>query len=76
MKPSKMIGLAAASGLIAIALGASSASASTSTQICTAHTGLTCSSAATAVHMALKAGTIGKLLSPISVLCLSVLVES
>ena len=71
-----MFGLAALAAVAAMAfVGATSASA-VSTQLCSTHTSLTCSSAQTHVHATLKTGTVGKLLSPISVLCLGVLVEN
>ncbi len=73
-----MFGLAAVSAVAAMAfVGATSASAEVDTQLCDAHTGLTCSDASSDVHMVLAPGTVGKLLSPIvTVLCLGVLVES
>ena len=73
-----MFGLVAVAAVAAMAfVGATSASAETDTQLCNAHTGLTCSSKATSVHSVLKEGTVGKLLSSlVDVLCLTVLVES
>ncbi|HEY5708795.1 MAG TPA: hypothetical protein VIS51_05330 [Solirubrobacterales bacterium] len=79
MRLIKTFGLAALAALAAMAfVGAASVSASTSTQLCTIHTGLTCGagSAATSVHMTLAVGTVGKLLGSISVLCLGALVEA
>jgi hypothetical protein len=73
-----MFGLAAVAAVAAMAfVGATSASA-TDTQLCTAHTGLTCGAgnAATSVHQVLKAGTVGELLGAIDVLCLGFLVEA
>jgi len=74
----KTFGLIAFAVVAAMAfVGAASASAETTTQLCVAHTGLGCASAATSVHMVLAPGTVGKLLSTIvDVLCLNVLVES
>jgi len=77
----KMFGLAAIAAVAAMAfVGATSASA-TSTVLCKEHnasTGLLCPADKwqTHVHATLKTGTVGKLLSPISVLCLGVLVEN
>jgi len=72
-----MFGLAAVAAVAAMALvGATSASAATTTQLCNTHTGLTCGSGATSVHMVLATGTVGKLLGDVTVLCLNVLVES
>jgi len=72
------IGFATLVAVAAMAfVGATSASAEKSTQLCTTHTSLTCTgTAATSVHQVLKAGTVGKLLAAINVLCLGVLVES
>ncbi len=77
MRLVKMFGLATLMAVAAMALlGAASASA-TNTQLCTAHTGLTCVSGATSIHAVLATGTVGKLLSsPVTVLCLGVLVEA
>ncbi len=78
MRLIKMFSLAALAAVAAMAfIGATSASASKPTQLCSAHTALTCSSAAASVHLVLKEGTVGKLLANIvNVLCLSVLVEA
>ncbi|HEX6752965.1 MAG TPA: hypothetical protein VF093_05200 [Solirubrobacterales bacterium] len=58
-------------------IGATSASA-TSTQICAAHTGLTCGAgnAGTISHMVLATGTVGELLAIIDILCLGYLSQS
>ncbi|HEY7949715.1 MAG TPA: hypothetical protein VID51_02655 [Solirubrobacterales bacterium] len=75
----KMFGLAALAAVAAMAfVGATSASASASTQICTEHTGLTCAAGkgSATVHQVLAAGTVGELLALIDVLCLSFLVEA
>jgi len=77
MRLTKMFGLAALAAVAAMAfVGATSASAETSTQLCKAHTGLTCGAgdAVTSHHMVLASGTVGKLLSNITVLCLSILI--
>ncbi len=78
MRLIKMFGLATVAAVAAMAfVGATSASAETSTQLCDAHTGLTCSDAASDVHMVLAPGTVLKLLSPlVTVLCLGELWES
>ena len=71
-----MFGLAAVAAVAAMAfIGASSASATFSTQLCATSSGLTCGTAATnPVHQTLKTGTVGKLLSDsLDVLCLNVL---
>jgi len=72
------IGFATLVAVAAMAfVGATSASAEKSTQLCTTHTSLTCTgTAATSVHQVLKAGTVGKLLAAINVLCLGFLVEA
>jgi len=77
----KMFGLAAIAAVAAMAfVGATSASA-TSTVLCLEHnvsTGLLCPAGKerTHVHAILAKGEVGRLLSPISVLCLGVLIES
>jgi len=79
MKPVKVCVLAALMAVAPMAfVGTTTASALTSTQLCYSHTGLTCESgkATPVVHVVLKSGTVGKLLSPISVLCLGVLIEA
>ncbi|HEX5375497.1 MAG TPA: hypothetical protein VFW48_04995 [Solirubrobacterales bacterium] len=79
MRLIKMFGLAALAAVAAMAfVGATSASA-TSTQLCTAHTGLACGAgnAVTSHHMVLASGTVGKLLGEaIDVLCLGILIEA
>ena len=66
-------------GLAAVAatafIGAPSASATFSTQLCATNSGLTCGTAATnPVHATLKTGTVGTLLTPsFDILCLNVL---
>lgn len=79
MRLIKMTCLAALVTMAALALaGASSASAEGPTQLCKAHTGLTCpgGEATTSIHMALPAGMVGKLLtSLITMLCLNILLE-
>ncbi|HEY5708382.1 MAG TPA: hypothetical protein VIS51_03210 [Solirubrobacterales bacterium] len=54
-------------------VGATPVSA-TSTQLCSTHTGLICQ--AVNVHQVLAAGTVGRLLATINVLCLGFLVEA
>ncbi|HEY5709746.1 MAG TPA: hypothetical protein VIS51_10150 [Solirubrobacterales bacterium] len=79
MRLIKTFGLAALAAVAAMAfVGATSASASTSTQLCTVHTGLTCGegNAVTSHHMVLASGTIGRLLASINVLCLGILIEA
>lgn len=76
MRPIRTFGLAALVAVAAMAfIGATSASA-TSTQLCTAHTGLTCSSAASSTHLVLASGTVGELLANIDILCLGILFEA
>jgi len=79
MRLIKTFGLAALAAVAAMAfLGATSASAETSTQMCKTHTGLTCGAgnAVTSHHMVLASGTVGKLLSSTTVLCLNILIEA
>jgi len=78
MRLIKMFGLAVLAAVVATAYVGSSASASTSTQLCKVHTGLTCpeGKGTSSIHMALVEGTVGKLLAAIPVLCLGVLVEA
>ncbi|HEX6752252.1 MAG TPA: hypothetical protein VF093_01505 [Solirubrobacterales bacterium] len=76
MRLIKMFGLAALAAVAAMAfVGATSASASTSTQLCTAHTGLTCGAGKGVglAHYFLASGTIGELLATIDILCLGIL---
>ncbi len=78
MRLVKTFGLAAVAAMAAMAfVGATSASA-TNTQLCKAHTGLTCGAgnAVTSHHMVLASGTIGKLLGATNVLCLGILIEA
>ncbi|HEY5708797.1 MAG TPA: hypothetical protein VIS51_05340 [Solirubrobacterales bacterium] len=78
MRLTKMFGLAALAAVAAMAfVGATSASASANTQLCTVHTGLTCGAgnAATSVHYVLTAGTVLTVLAEIDVLCLGYLLE-
>jgi hypothetical protein len=73
------IGLAVFAAAVAMAFaGATSASALTSTQLCSVHTSLTCGAGngVTSLHQVLKTGTVGRLLAAISVLCLGFLVEA
>ena len=79
MRLAKMFGLAALAAVAAMAfLGATSASAETSTQMCKTHTGLTCGAGngVTSHHMVLASGTVGKLLAGITVLCLGILIAA
>ncbi|HEX6753775.1 MAG TPA: hypothetical protein VF093_09355 [Solirubrobacterales bacterium] len=79
MRLIKMFGLTALAAVAAMAfVGATSASAETSTQICKAHTGLTCGAgdAVTSHHMVLASGTVGQLLATINVLCLGILIDA
>ncbi|HEX6754138.1 MAG TPA: hypothetical protein VF093_11195 [Solirubrobacterales bacterium] len=79
MRLVKMFGLAAVTAVAAMAfVGATSASAQTSTQICKVHTGLTCGAgnAVTSHHLVLASGTVGNILANIDVLCLGILIES
>jgi len=71
----KMLGLAAIAAMAAMALvGVTSASA-TSTQLCTAHTGLTCSSPASSIHLVNEG--VFRLLNELNpVLCLNVLIDA
>jgi len=74
-----MFGLAAFAAVAAMAfVGATSASANTSTQLCTAHTSLVCTgTATTSVHQVLATGEVGKLLSSLAtILCLTVLANA
>ncbi|HEY5708380.1 MAG TPA: hypothetical protein VIS51_03200 [Solirubrobacterales bacterium] len=79
MRLIKMFGLAAVAAVAAMAfVGATSASAM-STELCDEHTGLTCEKQGGGnftVHQVLAAGTVGKLLATINVLCLGFLVEA
>lgn len=84
MRLIKMFGLAAIAAVTAMAfVSATSASAETSTQLCNDHLELTCSNAASSVHMVLAPGTVGGILGGLggggslyNILCLNVLVES
>ena len=79
MRLTKMLGFAVLAAVAAMALvGATSASAEMNTQMCKTHTGLTCGAgdAVTSHHMVLASGTVGKLLSGVTVLCLSILVSA
>ena len=80
MRLIKLSDLVAIAAVFAMAfVGATSASAETTTQFCNAHTGLTCGagSGATSVHLVLAAGTVLKLLSSlVDILCLNELWES
>jgi hypothetical protein len=79
MRPIKMFALVALAAVAAMAfVGATSASANGSTQLCKVHTGLTCPAGegVTSHHMVLASGTVGELLGVIDVLCLSILLES
>jgi len=74
-----MFGLAAIAAVAAMAfVGANSASALVSTQLCKVNTTLVCGAgnAVTEVHQVLKTGTVGKLLASINVLCLEYLVRA
>ena len=80
MRLTKMFGLAALAAVAAMAfVGATSAPAETSTQLCTTHTELTCEegNGATSHHLVLASGTVGKLLSSlVNILCLDILIET
>jgi hypothetical protein len=79
MRLIKMFGLTAIAAVAAMAfVGATSASAETSTQLCTTHTGLTCGAgnAVTSHHLVLASGTVGELLAAVPVLCLGILLEA
>ncbi|HEY5709747.1 MAG TPA: hypothetical protein VIS51_10155 [Solirubrobacterales bacterium] len=78
MRLIKMFGLAALAVVAVMAfVGATSASA-TSTQLCSAHTSLTCGEgdAVTSHHLVLASGTVGKILASINILCLGILIEA
>ncbi|HEY5709748.1 MAG TPA: hypothetical protein VIS51_10160 [Solirubrobacterales bacterium] len=78
MRLIKMFSLAALAAVAVMAfVGATSASA-TSTQLCSAHTGLTCGEgdAVTSHHLVLASGTVGRILAAINVLCLGILIEA
>jgi hypothetical protein len=78
MRLIKMFGLAALAAVAAMAfVGATSASA-TNTQLCSAHTGLTCGAgnAVTSHHLVLASGTVGEILAAIDILCLGILIEA
>lgn len=76
MKLIKAFSLAATAATATMALvGTTPASAETNTQLCNSHSSLTCSKPTTSAHLVLAAGTVLKILSPISVLCLSELWE-
>jgi hypothetical protein len=80
MLPIRILGLIVIATLAATGLvGATSASAETSTQLCNAHEEMECpeGKATTSVHMTLAEGVVGKLLnSLVTILCLGVLVEA
>jgi len=79
MRLVKTFSLAALTAVAAMALvGATSASAEFSTQLCSTHTGLTCGAGngVSSHHMVLASGTVGRLLAAIPVLCLSILLEA
>ncbi|HEY7949716.1 MAG TPA: hypothetical protein VID51_02660 [Solirubrobacterales bacterium] len=79
MRLIKIFSLAALAAVATMALvGATSASAETSTQLCKVHTGLTCGAGneVASHHMVLASGTVGRLLGIIDVLCLSILIEA
>lgn len=80
MKLIKMLSLIAIGVAAAMAfIGATSASATFPTQLCTEHVELECQdgAATTSVHQVLATGTVGKLLSSlVTVLCLGVLAEA
>jgi hypothetical protein len=73
-----MFGLAAITAVVAMAFVGTTLASATGTQLCEAHTGLTCGegNAASSVHQVLAAGTVGELLAAIDVLCLGFLVEA
>jgi len=77
MRLIKMFGLAAVAAVAAMAfVGVTPASAG-NTQLCNTHKVLTCSNAATDLHLVLASGTVLKLLtSLVTVLCLNELWES
>ncbi len=70
------IGLAALVVAVTMAIVGTPSASATGTKLCTTHAGLTCGSAATAVHMILAEGTVGELLAAIDVLCLGLLAEA
>ncbi len=80
MRLIKMSSLVALATVAAMAfVGATSASGATPTQLCNAHSALTCGpgQATTSVHWVLAAGTVHKLLSSlVTVLCLGDLLEA
>ncbi len=78
MRLIKMFTLTALAAVAAIAfVGATSASATGSTQLCKVGTSLLCPAgeARTAVHYVLATGTVAKLLALLNVLCLGILVQ-
>lgn len=79
MRLVKMFGLAALAVMAAMAfVGAASASAETSTQLCNVHTSLSCEAGdeTSSVHLSLAPGTILKILGFMSILCLGELLEA
>ena len=78
MRVIKTFGLVALAALATMAfVGATSASAEFSTQLCTQHGSLTCvGSAAPNVHGVLKTGRVSSVLASINILCLGVLLEA
>jgi hypothetical protein len=79
MRLIKTFGLAALAAVAAMAfVGATPASATFDTQLCKVDSGLLCpeGQAQTHFHLVLVPGTVLKLLSPISILCLGVLSEN
>ncbi|HEX6754137.1 MAG TPA: hypothetical protein VF093_11190 [Solirubrobacterales bacterium] len=79
MRLIKTFGLATVATVATMAFaGATSASAEASTQLCKAHTGLTCGEgdAVTSHHLTLASGTVGELLAVVDILCLGILIEA